>query len=264
MDADLFGYKKDEAAIALLRKHESCALEAPQGRTDDHWGYHVAFSGGKDSVVMLDLVKRSGVDYKAYYNVTFCDPPELIMFIKQYHPEVKFIRPKLNMWDGVRKHGLPTRQARWCCRVMKESGGSGTAVATGIRTEESNARSKRRQVEQCTTKGGYMFIHPIFNWSRRDIWGYINSRGVPYCDLYNQGFERIGCVGCPNNRKVGESMERFPKIWSAWKRAAYDRWEAHESKRVPQRFPSAEAFWLWWLDRDSKKYKDDDQMGMFT
>lgn len=51
-------------------------------------GYYVAFGGGKDSIVVLDLVKRSGVKYDAHYTITSVDPPELIRYIRKHHPDV--------------------------------------------------------------------------------------------------------------------------------------------------------------------------------
>jgi phosphoadenosine phosphosulfate reductase len=52
-------------------------------------GYYVAFSGGKDSITILDLVKKSGVKYDAPFNLTTVDPPELLKFIKKNHSEVE-------------------------------------------------------------------------------------------------------------------------------------------------------------------------------
>ena len=62
-------------------------------------GYYVAFSGGKDSQVILDLVKRSGVKYDAHMNITSVDPPELTQFVKEHYPDVMRHRPKLTMFQ---------------------------------------------------------------------------------------------------------------------------------------------------------------------
>ncbi|MDE2518046.1 MAG: phosphoadenosine phosphosulfate reductase family protein [Methanocorpusculum sp.] len=91
-------------------------------------GYYVAFSGGKDSIVMYDLMERAGVDFDAHYNVTTIDPPELTRFIRSYYPEVEWHRPvykgkTTNFYDLVAQKGLPNRWMRWCCKILKEGGG---------------------------------------------------------------------------------------------------------------------------------------------
>jgi len=53
-------------------------------------GYYVAFSGGKDSIVVYDLVKRAGVKYDTHFSVTTVDPPEVLQFIRNYYPEVEW------------------------------------------------------------------------------------------------------------------------------------------------------------------------------
>lgn len=250
MTRDLWGDMVDRAC-KLLRAHEP-----PEG-------FFVAFSGGKDSIVMLDVVRRAGVKHDVHYNLTTNDPPELVHFIRDRYPDVEWIRPEKTMWRLIAVRGLPTRIGRYCCQELKELTGAGRIVVTGIRTAESNSRSKRREFERCTRTGGKWYLHPIKDWSDADVWTYIRSERLPYCCLYDEGFKRLGCVICPCNRKVAKSMERWPKIWAAGERAAkryYDR----KPRPVP-----FETFWGNWIRRDGPLMKpdvDESEMGtgLFT
>ncbi len=216
-------------------------------------GLWLAFSGGKDSIVIHDLVERSGVQFEAHHNLTTIDPPELIHFIKREYSQVQIDRPPKTMWKLIELNGLPTRICRYCCRELKERGGRGRVVVTGIRTAESPSRAKRGQFERCTRGGGgKWYLHPIKDWSDEEVWQYIRGRGLVYPRLYDEGWKRIGCVICPFERKVEKSMQRWPKIWAAAKRAArrfYDR--------KPRACPF-ETFWANWLRREGKLWDDDD------
>lgn len=141
-------------------------------------GYYVAFSGGKDSVVIYDLVKRAGVKHDVHYNVTTLDPPELVQFIKREYPEVEFHRPEKSMWELIPKKLFPpTRQVRYCCEYLKERGGEDRFVITGVRAKESYSRANnRQQLESCNRTPGKMYFHPIFDWSEADVWEYIEKK----------------------------------------------------------------------------------------
>lgn len=82
---------KVDLAIRRIKLHEP-----PEG-------YYVAFSGGKDSCVILDLVKRAGVKFDAHINLTTVDPPEVIRFVRQQYPEVTMEKP------GQRTTGIRAR-----------------------------------------------------------------------------------------------------------------------------------------------------------
>ena len=99
-------------------------------------GYYLAFSGGKDSQCVYHLAVEAGVKFDAHYNVTTVDPPPLLQFIKKNYPDVKFEIPEKTMWELIPlKRMPPTRMVRWCCDHLKERGGSGRAVVTGIRAD---------------------------------------------------------------------------------------------------------------------------------
>lgn len=134
---------KVDLAIRRIKLHEP-----PEG-------YYVAFSGGKDSCVILDLVKLAGVKFDAHLNITTVDPPELIRFVRQNYPEVTMEKPKISMKKLIEKKGiLPTRLARYCCAEFKERGGMGRFVVTGVRHAESVRRRKWKLIEPCRQPNG--------------------------------------------------------------------------------------------------------------
>ena len=78
-------------------------------------GYYLAFSGGKDSIVCYDLLKRSGCKFDAHMNLTSVDPPELLAYVKEHYPDVERHRPELTMFQLIEKKCfLPSSKARFC------------------------------------------------------------------------------------------------------------------------------------------------------
>lgn len=225
---------KDKVQVAIDRLK---TFEPPEG-------YYLAFSGGKDSVVIKALADMAGVKYDAHYNLTSVDPPELVHFIKDEHPDVTIERPKdkdgnhVTMWNLIARKTLPpTRVVRYCCDHLKEVGGHGRLVVTGVRWAESPSRrnnqgeitimrpNKKTMEEMVDSgnfyqnkKGGVVLnndnddsrkmveqcykqsktvVNPIIDWTDGDVWEFIKEFNVPYCKLYDTGHKRIGCIGCP-------------------------------------------------------------------
>jgi len=236
----LSGKTLEQIAIERLK-----AFEPPEG-------YWVAYSGGKDSDTILDLVRRSGCKYDAHHNLTTADPPEVVRHIKE-QADVEIHRPKRTMWELIKQHHCPPRRnMRYCCETQKESGGSGRIVVTGIRRAESAQRSKRKMVEVCYRDMTKRYLNIITDWTTTDVWQYIRSRNIKYCSLYDEGFKRIGCVLCPMNREVELQMQRWPKLCRAWERAVK---ATFNSKKTG--FANAEEYWQWWLNRDGKMKTSD-------
>lgn len=223
-------------------------------------GYYLAFSGGKDSVVIKALADMAEVKYDAHYRVTSVDPPELVQFIKEYHPDVIMDRPldkdgkQITMWNLIPKKKMPpTRIVRYCCSELKESGGQGRFTVTGVRWAESAKRKNRGGLEiainasthtnedpdnpdneqmarYCPTKGKHI-LNPIIDWTTEEVWEFIHEYNIPYCKLYDEGFKRLGCIGCPMGsieNRIAE-FERYPKYRQAYIRA-FDRMIAERNR----------------------------------
>ena len=245
----LDGRAMDDVAMDRLRAHEEAALAMHAG------GFFLAHSGGKDSTVIHDLAKRAGVRFEAHHNLTTVDAPELVRFVRSLG-DIQIDRPPKTMWQLIRENNSPPRRtARYCCRELKEIGGTGRLVITGVRWAESPRRSKRRMVEACYRDKTRRFIHPIIDWSTADVWQYIRERGLPYCCLYAEGLARVGCVLCPMTRNVEWQMARWPKLCAAWERAIKATYREGHVGRHGTAFRSAEEYWRWWLDRDAPSPK---------
>ena len=250
--------------LTLEGERDKVAIAIERFRTfEPADGYFLAFSGGKDSVVILDLAKRAGVKFDAHYHMTTVDPPELVHFIRK-HPEVQVERGK-SMWQLIREHGmLPTRTRRFCCQELKECGGRGRVVVTGVRWEESARRKNRRMTEICyaSNSGGKRYLHPIIDWSEDEVWEYIRTYDVPYCSLYDEGFRRLGCVLCPFTRNVAVEMARWPKLAASYRRMADVAVEVRRERAVEgmnTQFANGQEYWDWWIDRDAS-LPNEDQM----
>ena len=181
--------------IELLQKHEGTALKL------NSEGYYVAFSGGKDSQIIYELCKMAGVKFKAHFSPTTVDPKELLDFIKEKYPDVIWHRPEKSMLKLIKENkSLPMRHIPYCCRLIKEIHGVSNLVVNGIRKAESRKRKdKEATVNHVCVMGQDKFIlSPILDWTDNDVWTFIRTRIGYYCELYDKGFNRIGCIFCPN------------------------------------------------------------------
>lgn len=243
---------KINRALSMLKLYEKKALQLhPEG-------YWLAFSGGKDSIVLKDLAIRSGVKFQSVYNQTTIDPPELVKYIRDIHPDVKFsLAHKEGFFGLVAKKGLPTPRSRWCCQAFKENGGKGWFKLVGVRAPESARRKKLWREYQF--KLGSEYLAPLCYWTNEDVWNYIKSRNLPYCKLYDNGWERIGCIGCPlaGIKNMNRDFKAFPKFEAAYKAAAKRYCEARDKayldgtrkRRLKTKALPFEMYWKFWREQ---------------
>lgn len=169
----------------------------------------VSFSGGKDSLVVLDLAIRVGIS-----KVMFCDTglefEETVDFVKEieiyYGINIDIVKAPISFFDLAKKIGFPSRKCRWCSTVFKFGPQALYAVQngidgyiTGIRREESNSR-KYYQAIDVNPLVPVKQINPIIDWSEKEIWQYIHEENLPINPLYSL-FSRVGCWCCPFKTK---------------------------------------------------------------
>ena len=258
--------EKIDYSIALIRKAEKLALAM-----QPEMGFHVGFSGGKDSQVVLELVKMAGVKYRAVYNVTTNDPADNVRFIKHHYPDVEFSIPEKSYFQLIAQKGVPTMFNRWCCALFKETAGVGCVVLTGVRKEESRKRAAYKEVSKFTRKkedkeeidldkmeenefqcvGGKdkFMVYPVLEWTEKDVWQFIRERGLPVNPCYKT-HKRVGCVFCPFARPkdVRAYCETHPQLKAAFIHAI-ERYIERERDR--QKLPTAEDYFDWWLSHIS-------------
>lgn len=212
----------------------------------------VRYSGGKDSDVILQIAKESGVPFRVTHNLTTADPPDNVYYVRRVFAalreegiEAKINIPKRSLWRIMRETlVIPSRIMRVCCSELKERKmPDAPYIVTGVRWAESAGRraksgiamvyterpstsagllttddaSSRRLFEQCRMRG-VRVLNPIIDWSDDDVWSYLASRGIEGNPLYKEGWTRIGCVGCPlAGRRARElAFARYPKLYKAW------------------------------------------------
>jgi phosphoadenosine phosphosulfate reductase len=254
IETDIFGVTRDKVQVSIDRIK---CFEPPEG-------YYVAFSGGKDSVVILDLVKRSGVKFDAHYNITGIDPPELFYFIRDQHPEVQRHRPEMTMWNLIVKKRLPpTRRVRYCCEYLKERGGGDRCVLTGVRWAESTRRKNNRKMnEVCFKDSRKTYLHPIIDWSDIDVWDYIHENNISYCGLYDEGFKRLGCIMCPMTGKREAEIKRWPRYYQKYVKAFDACLDKRRADGLKTTWDTGDQMMAWWLD-NAEHRQDPDQTVMF-
>ena len=195
--------------------------------------FYVAFSGGKDSVVTLDIVQRAlpHDDFIVLFGNTdmeFSTTISLIKEIKNYCQEEKIefyeAKSKFSAIDTWQKFGPPSRRVRWCCTVHKTApvinklceiydlNKIHTMMITGVRGEESTNRSEYDELSLGKKLNGQYSFHPILNWSSAVVFLYVYKYNLMINEAYKYGFSRVGCIMCPNSSNKHEYIKRcfFP------------------------------------------------------
>lgn len=287
-DGTVYEYNREQVAIERLRMFEPIALSLSED------GYYLADSGGKDSGVIKRIAEKSGVKYEIVHNHTGLDHPETVYFVRREKARyeamgIKYTvsMPGMSPWALMRKIGMPpTRLVRYCCAYLKERGGVGKCVITGVRWSESSARANnrgvmevqkgkkgagitlmndneesRKEFETCPIKGKRI-VNPIIDWHDTDVWEYTRKENIPYNPLYDRGYKRVGCVGCPmaDNAKELENNPKYKAVYIKTFQRIIDERKAKGLHDYGNK--NGYEYYLWWTQQIKLPKTDDSQINM--
>lgn len=192
--------------------------------------FHVAFSGGKDSAVLLDLVKKalpkgsfvvifgdSGMEFPDTYEAVEkirkqCEEDGTPFYVSHSHFDPK---------DSWELFGPPSRTLRWCCSVhkstpqtlkMREITGKDNYTGldyVGVRRHESVARSTYEYENYGKKQKGQHSFNPLLEWTSAEIWIYMYTRGLFINKAYIKGNSRAGCLLCPMSGGCSDYIRRY-------------------------------------------------------
>ncbi|MEG1300781.1 MAG: phosphoadenosine phosphosulfate reductase family protein [Erysipelotrichaceae bacterium] len=191
--------------------------------------FYVAFSGGKDSMVVFDIVQRALPHnvMKVVFGDTgmeFCDTYKTVDKVREIceNKNIDFIKAEshLDVKESWKVFGPPAQRLRWCCSVHKTTPQilalrkalnkrdfTGMAFI-GIRADESLARSNYEYVSSGKKHKGQFNCNPILEWNSAEIYLYIYSRHLYINEAYKKGNSRAGCLVCPNSSGRSEYIKR--------------------------------------------------------
>ncbi len=220
----------------------------------------VSFSGGKDSLAVLLLVRKAlnESEYDILYNDTGIEFPETTEYIheleQEMEKEVEIAEGDDPFWDNIEDFGPPGKDYRWCCKTCKlgpignyideKYDGSEEKVLTfgGGRKFESDNRSKRDRVSKNPWVPGQISGMPIQNWRSLEVWLYIYQNDLPHNELYDK-LERIGCWVCPSSSlaELETLKENHPDLWKKFRTRLDD---FAQRRGLPEEWIEY-GFWRW-------------------
>jgi len=160
------------------------------------------FTGGKDSTVLLHLIKRAfnGVIPFRVFNIdTSVKFKEIYAFRGRLKNEwaLDLIILKNENAAEVLKQAKDSAE---CCYLLKTRVLSDgikkhgvKALMTAIRWDEQEARANERYFSE---REDHIRVNPILHFMEKDIWVYIRKNNIPYCELYDRGYRSLGCEPC--------------------------------------------------------------------
>lgn len=199
----------------------------------------LAYSGGKDSDVILALARMAGIDFVPIYKCTTIDPPGTIKHVMDNG--VQIVRPKKTFFQLIEKRGFPMFNRRFCCDVLKEYKIYDHCIL-GIRAYESEKRKKRytepTECRKYSKTESVEQVYPILFWTNNDIAEFITHYKIQLAPHYYRTdgsidfSRRLGCMGCPLKSDNGKAdFIARPKLVRAWLRAGKQFLDTHPNSQ---------------------------------
>lgn len=247
---------KINQAISLIRSANS------------QHNFMLAFSGGKDSVVLEWLCKEAGIQVPKFHNVTTIDPEGTISFCQKHG--CRIFRPMYSFLDLVEKKGFPTMFRRFCCEYLKEQYVCDYAFM-GMRKAESVKRnacySDFEYIRYYSKTKFTNVLMPLLYFEDEDIEYCVNEHGLECHPLYydHEGkfcvSRRLGCIGCPLQGDRGlKDFLSYPKLLLQILRRGVLYHQKHG--RTPKDAALNLVYNLWYSNHGWEKYKQTYQ-GLF-
>lgn len=211
----------EQKAVHFIQEQHNIYLK--QG-----FAFVCAFSGGKDSLVLLDLTAKALApsDFYVVFSNTGMELSDTLKSVekaKAHWPQLRFEEAKCHMepqesWDAF---GPPGRRMRWCCTVhksvptilkLRELTGNYNAKAIvydGVRAEESARRSKYDDVSIGEKNISQNNCHPILQWNTAELYCYLLYNNILFNDAYRLGLFRVGCMVCPLSSEWWEGIANY-------------------------------------------------------
>jgi len=258
-----------EANLQTLEAAELESLDFIKQTFDEHNNYPkgVSFSGGKDSAVVLYLVRQLHPNIDVIYLNTTIDYPETERYVKELQQEWGFnlieVKPARDFFDLSEELGPPSQYMRWCCkttkfaplnRLIEERYGTTIMMANGIRKNESYTRKEYARIQTNDIIPKQILMFPILEWNSLLVWLYTFWKKIPINEAYLSGRSRIGCWACPERRpKEFNILERtHPQLYNKLGSLLRKYAETHEIYDIEEWIQTGK--WRFRASKYKKKY----------
>ncbi len=230
-------FEKTSEAVRDLKVFERMALE-----TDHENGFYGCEGGGMRTAAVRQLCVLAGVKVTWRYNLCGLEPVEVMDHVRKEYPGTE--------WWGRAEHfgeraleqtGVMERTGPWCMREFREWGGDAKVKLIPGRWMETRRKhlvwetwpvyepASAVGVARCTS----WIWNPIAGWTEEELWEFVERGSLHVCELYGEGFERMGCIGCPMRGKAAldRDMARWPEVGRFWFAAFARIWDRKVTRK---------------------------------